>query len=366
MIYINGEKIDADKKNPYYLEYINFLEEAKKRNKPFIFKYKNDAVYDTTASGSKIVRKRRVFNLPLVDNYDNNEIWYYNPSHHKIEVDISGFKRIKGKSSYIYYGDIFLRHDNLKDVELAFYIIKFSSLYRSGVIYLYDDDEIAKKLVENEEVMARVHSLIFLKDSPISREVTGNEEVMRNLAIKWGVHGVDSLSYQQVKIALWNTINNLATTGGFEYYHKFIEDVEMSKNTYIVSIVNYALEKKIIDYNTETFYYEYVTNDGGRSQLVNVRGLTSSEAINKLIEFISFNDVWLSTLEERLKVFRKEDKAKSVQELQNILLSDDLNWSEIARICKKHNIRTVTINGGRKSKEELFEEIRNKIKELTL
>lgn len=365
MIYINGEKIDADKKSPYYIEYINFIEEAKKRNKPFIFKYKDEAVYDTNVSGHRVLRKRRTFNLPLVDNYDNNEIWYYDPSYHKIEVDLSGYKRIKGKTSFIYRNDIVLQSDSLKDIELAFFIIKFSSLYRNGIVYLHDEDEIAKKLVEREEIMARVHSLIFLKDSPISKEVVGNEEVMRNLAIKWGVSGVDSLSYQQVKIALWNAINNLASNNRFEYFEKFIEDVEMTRNTYITSIVNYALEKKVIEYNAETFYYEFVGSGGERTNLINVRGLSVGEAINKLIDFVSFNEIWLNTLEERLKVFRKEDKARSVQELQNILLSEDLNWNEVARVCKKYNIKTVTANGGRKSREELFNEIREKIKELT-
>lgn len=366
MIFINGERIDVDKKSPIYLEYQTFIEETKKRNRPIVFKYKHTKVYDTTATGGKILRKKRVFNLPIVDTYNNDEIWYYDPSINKIEVDVSGFKRITGKKSIVYVnGQITLHPSSVKDIELAFFIFKFSSLYRMGLLELVDEVEVAEKRLKIEELVSKVRWLIFMRESPISREMTGSEEVMRNLAIKWGVTGTDNLNYAQVRIALWNAVTNLASGDKISYYEKFIEDVEMTKNTYIIGLVNYAIEKRIIEYDSDTFEYVFKGLNDERIALCNVKGMTANQSLDRLVNFIMDNDVWVGTLEERLKVYRKEDYAFAVQELQKALTDDNLNWNDVAKICKKYDIKTVTVNGGRKSREELNEEIRNKIKELT-
>ncbi len=364
MIYISGERIDT--LNGFKEDYLKWMSEASKRKQPFVFKYYKMFNFDTTEKGN-VIRNRRVYNIPYTQMWNGYEVSFFDPSKHRFEVNAGGIKRMEGRLSYISMGDINLNPSNVLDREFAYFLIKFSSQYRNGEITLYSPERIASNQAKKEELLAYVHSLIFSKDSVISREYTGSETFMRNIARKWGIMNTEKITYDQVRVALWNKLQTMREDTKIKQYEIFLNDIKEIKNVNLIANIRLAIEKGLLEYNSFDGYYYLYSRTGVKNKILKVNKNEMDKATDLLFNFFANNLIWQEVLITTLSA--SNDNSKTSPDITPIkkelskkfVITEDTKYGDIVEYCKLNGINTKTPKGGRRSKEELIEEIQKKL-----
>jgi hypothetical protein len=112
--------------------------------------------------------------------------------------------------------------------------------------------------------------LISNPSSPISIEVTGSDDVLKQLAIAWGVPNTDGMTASQLKINLRNAViksqdNFLTSQRGFK---EFVDDANRLGDSDKRSTILLSIERGILSFDDNIWF---VTNrEGGKQFLLSI------------------------------------------------------------------------------------------------
>lgn len=230
-----------------------------------------------------------------------------------------------------------LIHENQKDK--LFYMLKKSPYVRTGILFHYDPEMIAKKKAEKMKLETDVQSLIYSDKSPLVQD----REKMRVVAKSFGVPKVDKMSIAEIQEALLNKVrqgDDINTKG----MKTFIEACNLDDEIHDLAMYQDAVDMGVVRYNPRTKQWAFV-GKGGKDSSVICQVESKGNELRVLARHLKTDE----TNYNRILVAMKSGKLINV----NPEDVDGLGWEELKKHCQVAGIKCV----GRK-KEDAADELR--------
>lgn len=148
--------------------------------------------------------------------------------------------------------------DVQREPELAYFMLKLSNTVKKHRLMIEDKAEEALQAVSVKKRSSLMQGLIYLDESPISKEITGSEFKMRQIASSWGIpnaHDEDKLTYEQVQESLYMAVmrGEQEPDGkekrGVEAFINETSSPHITKGRYVV---RQALDKDVIYFDADS------------------------------------------------------------------------------------------------------------------
>jgi len=230
---------------------------------------------------------------------------------------------------------------NKEDIELIFFIMYKSYLFRTEKIFLIDEEKDADDRANSIKVEARFKFMMFDDESPLKREQ------LNVVARAYGVSNVEDLTENQIKTRLTDLLA-ARFKNEKDIYERFLGDLGLSKDIKIRSLVQQAIDERKIFYNPSRKAFEWV-NEINPNEPNIIYPLAHDEFDKPLDGFVR----WLKFSDDMFAQIRKSLNSK------DDLTADDINkmdWNEKRAIAKEFGIKV----HGRKE-EELTKDIIEKL-----
>lgn len=189
-----------------------------------------------------------------------------------------------------------------KDAEMIFFLTKISATMIKGKIYLEDKAKEAKLLSDQMMTEFEAKNLIMDVKSPISVESSGDESLMKQIALAWNVAGADAITYSEVKLLLLKSLeasqrDYVRTRRG---YQEFINDVHRISDVEKRSTITLAIERGILLF--EDNIWNLRTREGGLQFLLSIPPEQVDQRENFIIRHLTRkeNDSFYNTIESMI------------------------------------------------------------------
>ena len=160
--------------------------------------------------------------------------------------------------------------DSNRDYEKIFYLKHISKSIANKRIYLEDKAADAKKFDEELMLQDEAMRLISSPTSPISVDTCGTEDVMRQIAMAWGIIGAPQMTYSEVKINLRNRVikcqQDYATTN--RGYKEFVDDANRLGDSDKRSTILLAIDRGILKFEDNSWFVK--TREGSKQFLISI------------------------------------------------------------------------------------------------
>lgn len=228
-----------------------------------------------------------------------------------------------------------------EDVELIYFIIYKSYLFRTNKLFLIDEVKDADDKAQAIKIEARFKYMMFDEESPLKRDQ------LNVVARAYGVSNVEDLSDNQVKIRLSDILASRSKEEK-DIYERFLGDLGLSKDVKIRSLIQQLVDERKIFYNPSRKAFEWVGNPNEPNVIYS---LAQDEFDNPISGFVR----WLKYNEDTLAQLRKSSEAKEMLTESDVR---EMDWNAKRILAKELG---VTVHA--KKEEVLTNEIVEKIKE---
>lgn len=298
-------------------------------------------IYKTDDGGTRKLNRMKMF--PSVTTFLNEEkggelqTWAYIPNLSSVKrkdgiIDLSSLRGIS------FQGEKILDID--RDIELIFYFKKLSRSFKKGKIKEIDAEKQAREYAEKMVLEAQAKSFVYDANSPISPDVTGNENVIKTVAAAWGVSVTSSMSVFDIKNQLWTSLQYMEKT---KNRHKrgmqvFVNEVNSHGSLDIRSNVNEAIKRDMVWFDSPM--WKILANGEteenisfATSEQIN-NGIEKEALIKTLKESQSAYDLLLATLKQERRPIISDNAGKKKSDLPALR-------SEINEYKKVNNIEGI-------------------------
>lgn len=336
-----------------------------KKKPTYVFKTRKSRQTLIDSNGRERRDMKRGLTIPLVSYSDGefgaDEWWYVkNPRSVKVEDGAYVEKTTGYKKNKTMYETMVLQSNT--DADLIYYLLNCSLTVRSGKVFEYDMQSIAKQENEDNKNFALAMSLIFQDDSPLS-----NDSKLKQMASAWGVTGVETLDNAQIKSKLWSNVQSThASTKGKRGYAAFIEECNDETEVEARSMSGALIQRELIQYNKKYHIYEIKAKGGYTQRLCNLPPETNSDSakFEYLVNFLKGDKYMLGIVRE---VYENNGYERQPIVVKNVENGDDKvaylkelekqqGIDAVKDLAKKHDVKYVF-----RKKEDMLAELATKI-----
>jgi hypothetical protein len=226
------------------------------------------------------------------------------------------------------------------DPELAFFVMEVSSV--KDKYYSVKDQQKEDKLDLDKMVDdGAVKYIIGSPNSPLSPEITGSEEKIRELAASWNIYDSETMPLVSLRKTFINAVLNSesrkeTTKRGFVEFMKDVDSLLKGdgKEIKIRGYIQKAIEKKVIVHDVVRVMIYVGTPI--EKELLRHRPSEADVWIDKVVSFFINNPGEFKTLTDELdyeKTMSTEDKARSYADLSKAekikIINETRNWGQL-------------------------------------
>ena len=351
MFYVNNELVK--KGTPQWDRYNEFLTtKLSKMSDPVIFKTGRPIRFNSTG----LPEPNPTEWIPLQHTTygpDGDEYWCYCERPPRKKENGTMIYSPRGKTMKNAW-----RFSKTKDAELIFFFSEISPFVEKGRVVLEDRRLDARKQIDKEAGELDVKYMILSEHSPISVEQTGSEDTLRMAASGWGVADVQSLSVEEVKIALLSKVqasNSLNDGRGFD---EFLKEIDSRGKLVTRANIQRAVDKGIISYDDPTFTWRFTANNQPLMVVPASEAMSPQVALNN---FLYINEKLSSVLEYSLgktqPIAQPPAEESSVGYISDsIAPAEKLDMAFLRKWAKENDI-----NSFGKKKDELVQLYKEKV-----
>jgi hypothetical protein len=245
-----------------------------------------------------------------------------------------------------------LRNEDIFDVNADIELIIFLKyISQNKKIREVDDRKLNLERAEKEALETKAKFLIYNTESPIHPDKTGSDEMLKNIAIAWGVVGVEEMDVYNVMHELWERVQSsqamIASTGrGYEVFCNEVMKYGDGSNRAAVIL---AINRGIIEYKQGIWFLH--SKGGAEDMLCAVPAGRESQKDEYAIKYVLGDEYVLENV--RMALEENSDPIK-------VALGDKMKrmdlLEEVTKLGHKRGVAQ------RKSNEELEYLVKNQIK----
>ena len=340
MFVVNGKMLSLKEQPELFKWYEKLANKIKDyENEHFVFSSTKIATYEEDDHGRK--RKIKKFkSIPASSTIYNKEFnesqtWNYVTSANSVRNE-NGMLTIVNQKPFA-IGPRYLLHKE-NDVEIIFFLLHISEAVKNKHIFEIDKRKESKEKAAKSRIAAEAQYLLYHESSPVSPEVTGSEEAIRQIAMSFGILGVVDKHLDEVRNDLWDKVLGKEKTrdkGAFGF-DGLIKAVNKIKDSAKRAVILTAVEHGFLYY--ENFQWFIQIKGSATRELCNVPANDEKQKNEYLIDYVLGNPEYFDLIKaavskpEKMKV--KEDTGKLERE-ELIEEAARLGWDKQSLYKKK-------------------------------
>lgn len=303
-MFIVNEEILSKKNTPelysWYEKQVKEIQDAAIGNYVVFSSFKKPH-WETDENGRR--RKiERYKSIPPTSTIDVPNIgtvtWTYIPGTNSVKYENGAAVPVNLKPFYIGQDHVYHK---VNDRDIIFFLLKCSEALKNKKLFHVDYRKNSIEEAEASALASEAQMVVFHADSPISVELSGSEDALRQIAISFGVTGVDSLHIAEVRNELWKIIQYRENTKdkGVFGYKGVIDAAGKVKNAGKRAVILTGIEKGILRYE-DLKWYLHVKGSFDKP-ICSVQANDVINAKEVVIKYVLENTEYLDLITEAIK-----------------------------------------------------------------